>query len=54
MAELCKQHDDYDKWLLVRPQRALHSYINAEHQIIVSNLHSLNRRLVIKIFRNKC
>jgi hypothetical protein len=30
MAELCKQHDDYDKWLVVRSQRVLRSYFNAE------------------------
>jgi hypothetical protein len=41
-ADLCKQHDDYDKWLLVRPQRDLHSYFNAEGiysaKIILSSL----------------
>jgi hypothetical protein len=30
MAELCKQHDDYDKWIVVRPQLAIRSYFNAE------------------------
>jgi hypothetical protein len=30
MAELCKQHGDYDKWIVVRPQLVLRSYFNAE------------------------
>jgi len=35
MAELCKQHDDYVKWLVVRPQRVLHSYFSAEEKYSV-------------------
>jgi hypothetical protein len=30
MEELCKQHADYDKWLVVRTQCVLRSYFNAE------------------------
>jgi len=35
MAELCKHHDDYDKWLVVRPQRVLRSYYNVERKYSV-------------------
>jgi len=35
MAELCKQHDDYDKWTVVRPQLGIRSYFNAERKYSV-------------------